>query len=683
MAKSRNRSKASLNKYYYIFVCLFIAVSTFSVYWQIHNYDFVNFDDDEYVYNNPHVNNGITINNIIWAFTSFHSYNYHPLTWISHMIDCQLYGLNPARHHLTNLLFHIANALLLFFVFNKMTNSLWQSGFIAALFALHPLHIESVAWISERKDVLSMFFWILTLLSYISYSRRPSVYRYYGVLLFFIFGLLSKPMVVTLPFVLFLLDYWPLDRFGGQESIFCHISKPKSIFVCLVLEKIPLLILSGISSIVTFYAQKYGGIVKSLDIFPIKVRIANALVAYATYITKMIYPYKLAYLYPHPGMPLWWKLTGSCFLLFCISYFAIRSMKQYPYFIVGWLWFLGTLVPVIGLVQVGVQSMADRYSYVPLIGLFVIVAWGVPELITHWKRKNLWVTISTTIVLAILMIMTWKNIRYWENSITINEHALQVTSQNYIALDSLGITLFRQGHIDEAIHLYQQAIQIQPDNCYVHFNLGVALYMKGDIEEAIKQYLEALRIEPNYFKALTNLGAALYQQGHIDESINWYQQALRINPDYLEAHYNIGIAFDKLGKIEEAIQHYLQAVRIDPNFVSAQYFLAIDLYKQGRINESIDHYLQVLRIKPDSAEAYNNLGAALYSQGHIEKAIAHYQQALRIKPDYSEAYNNMGTAFFGKGDINGAIACFKKALQIKPDYINAKNNLNSVLMTQQ
>ncbi len=601
-----NHRKESCLKLSDFWVCLFLIITTLIVYRQLHRYDFVNFDDTKYVTQNVHVQEGITLDGIIWAFTTIHAGNWHPLTWISHMADCRLFGLNPGMHHLTSLFFHIINTLLLFIVFRKMTGRLWESAFVAALFALHPLHVESVAWVSERKDVLSTFFALLTILNYMRYVRQPNVYRYLAVTLFFIFGLMSKPMLVTLPFVLLLLDYWPLNRLQIQPSADSSTRQTATVFY-LIREKMPLFILVMLSCCVTFYAQKHGGAVKSLDFIPIDARIANTLVAYAAYIGKMIYPFNLAFLYPYPEMIPGWKVAGSGLLLGIISFSAIKTRKQRPYFITGWLWYLGTLVPVIGLVQVGLQSMADRYTYIPLIGLFVIIAWGVPALAAKWRYGKIWTGASAVIVLSVLMALTVKQAGYWKDSITLFEHAVKITSNNYIA----------------------------------HYNLANVLAKKGRVDGAIPHYLQALKIQPEFADAHNNLANALNMKGKVDDAIYHFSEALRIKPDYEGAHYNLGVALDGQGRTDDAIFHYLQAIKTNPDYVNAHYKLGVDLNQQGRIDEAIVHFSQVIKIKPDYAEAHNNLGAALFRKGDITGAIESFQAALRIKPDYAMAKNNL------------------------------------------
>lgn len=371
-----------------LLISLFLVMAILAVYLQVRNHDFINFDDDLYVTINPHVQAGLTLDSITWAFTSTRASNWHPLTWLSHMLDCQIYGMNPGQHHLTNVLFHILNTLLLFFVFMRMTKDLWQSGFVAALFALHPLHVESVVWLAERKDVLSTFFWMLTLWSYVRYVERSGLNRYLPVLFFFILGLMAKPMLVTLPFVLLLLDYWPLKRFRLGSSEDGQDCRPERFYLGFIWEKIPLFLLSAGSSVITYMVQKSSGAVSTLAVIPVHVRIANAIVSYVSYIGKMIWPHNLTILYPYLKSIIYWQVVGAGLLLAVITVVVFRMMKTKPYVAVGWFWFLGTLVPVIGLVQVGLQAMADRYTYVPLIGLFIMVAWGVPDILGKWRYKK-------------------------------------------------------------------------------------------------------------------------------------------------------------------------------------------------------------------------------------------------------------------------------------------------------
>ncbi|RLC13087.1 MAG: hypothetical protein DRI57_16915 [Deltaproteobacteria bacterium] len=508
-----------------LLICLFLILATLSVYWQVRDYAFVNFDDNAYIYENPYVRAGLTRESIAWAFTAAHSSNWHPLTWLSHMLDVQLYGLNPGQHHLTNVLLHILNTLLLFFLLRRMTRALWPSSFVAALFALHPLHVESVAWVAERKDVLSTFFWVLTLHYYVRYVERPGRTAYLTTILLFIMGLMSKPMVVTLPFVLLLLDYWPLRRFSISDCRFPAEEQEKS-KTCprirpgiknlssaqtgdqktKIIEKFPFFALSAASSVVTFLVQQSAGATASMDIYPFYVRLANALVSYITYIVKMVYPYQLAVFYPHPGMRPWWEIAGASLLLISITVFVIRYAKSHPYLIVGWLWYMGTLVPVIGLVQVGLQAMADRYTYIPLIGLFIMMAWGVPDLAQKWRYGKLTMVTTAAVFVSLFTAASWLQTQHWANSVTLFQHSLEITQGSYKVHANLGNALARQGRLKEALKHYSQALRILPDMAAeVHNNIGAALIHNRKFKAAKPHIQEALRLAPGHVKAHKNL----------------------------------------------------------------------------------------------------------------------------------------------------------------------------------
>jgi len=677
-----NISKPIFIKYRNVLVCLFLSMATIAVYWQVQKYDFVNLDDNDYVYDNRHVQAGLTLESIKWAFTTTHSSNWHPLTWLSHMMDCQLYGLNSGQHHLHNLFFHIANSLLLFFIFRKMTDSSWRSSFVAVLFALHPLHVESVAWVSERKDVLSTFFWMLTIWSYIWYVERPAVKRYLLVIVFLTLGLMSKPMLVTLPFVLLLLDFWPLCRIRFQKAGVVKKFQQRSIVYRLVLEKTPLFVLVAMSSAVTFYAQKHGGAVASLDVTSLKVRIANALVSYVKYIGKMVYPSKLAVLYPYSEILQGWEIIGACLLLVSISFLAIRTIKQKPYFAVGWLWYIGTLVPVIGLVRIGKQSMADRYTYVPLIGIFIIIAWGVPELVAQWRYRKIWLTTLATVFITILMGMTWKQVGYWKNSITLFEHTLKITSNNYLPHNNLGVALQDEGRIDEAIDHYLKALQINPYYEKAHYNLGVALQDEGRIDEAIDHYLKGLQINPDDEKAHYNLGIALQGEGRVDEAIDHYLKALQINPYYEKAHYNLGIALQDEGRIDEAIDHYLKALQINPDYEKAYYNLNEVLAFSREIDGNIDKIEKALKYKPNNPLLYCILGKLYRIKGKLDKAIEYYQKALSLQPKLLEAMYHLAKLFIIKMEYEKALSLYQEMIGILPNHPAAYYNIACIYARQ-
>jgi tetratricopeptide (TPR) repeat protein len=649
MIRKSKKIEAFFNKHSIIMISLWLIILTLAVYWQVQTHDFVNFDDDLYVAKNSYVKNGITYESIIWAFTTPSTGNWHPLTWLSHMLDVQFFGMNPRGHHLVNLLLHVVNTLLLFSIFKKMTGDILRSGFIAALFALHPMHVESVAWIAERKDVLSTFFWMLTVWSYLHYVKKQNLSRYSILILFFTLGLMAKPMLVTLPFVLLLLDYWPQGRLRFIRSDRQIKAKPANSITRLLLEKIPLFILSAASSIVTFAVQKQGRNVASFEAVAFLTRVANAIVAYVEYIEKMFWPSNLAVLYPYPSSVPIWKTAFSCAILITISLMVLRYGKQRPYLMIGWLWYLGTLVPVIGLVQVGNQYMADRYSYIPYIGLFIMIAWGVPELLQQWRYKKIGIAITTTIMLVILMTTTFLQVKHWKNSITLFSHTLSVTTNNFLPHNNLGTALAEQGHMDEAID----------------------------------HWLEAIHIKPDYETPYNNLGLAYEKQGRLEEAVRNYLKALRINPDYELAHFNLGNVYLKQRRLDGAIQQYREAIRINPEYVNAYFGLANALFEIGRVDEAINQLTKAVTIEPDFPIAHNNLGNALRVQGRLDEAIEHYSKAIRIDNNYADAHNNLGIALIQKGKIELAIIQFRKALEIDPGFTFARNNLRKALLIYQ
>ena len=522
-----------------LFICLLIVVATYCVYQQVGGHEFVTFDDGLYVTENLRVKNGLNAENIVWSFTTTHSSNWHPLTWMSHMLDVSLFGMNPGSHHLVNVFFHLANSLLLFFVFRQMTGDLWQSAFVAALFAIHPLHVESVAWVAERKDVLSTFFWMLTVWFYIGFVKDRSASRYLVVLLFFLLGLMAKPMLVTLPFVLLLLDYWPLRRLESRRLDNDRYSYKTLSWFDLIKEKIPFFVLTAASCVVTFYAQQSGGSIASLEVFPLEVRTANAVVAYISYIAKMLWPAKLSAFYPHSySLPIW-QVAGAGLLLMLIFGVCILSVKRRPYLLVGWLFYLGTLFPVIGLIQVGEQAMADRYTYVPLIGIFIILAWGLPDLLKKWRYQKIGVVLGSALLLPALMVTTWLQVRHWSDNIEFYEQMIKVTDNNFMAHYNLGVYLAAYENINQAINHYRKALSIKPGHVDANNNLGNALVIEGKSNEAIQYYTNALNRSPDDPEIHNNLGVALLHSGKTEQAISHFETALKIRPDYIEARQNL------------------------------------------------------------------------------------------------------------------------------------------------
>ena len=634
---------------------------------------FVGFDDPDYVSANAQVQQGLTLENLEWAFCSSDAANWHPLTWLSHMLDCQVFGLAPWGHHLTSLLLHAINAVLVFVVLGRITSATGRSFVVALLFGLHPLRVESVAWIAERKDVLSTTFWLLTLWAYSKYSEasagqasRPGIpagvtgnrdrrssdrqaartaispacgsrhllpvgrvaWLYY-CLAFACFGLglMSKPMLVTVPCVLLLLDYWPLRRWpqrSGRD---------------LVLEKIPFFVAAIASSAVTFIVQRRGGaMIASL---PFVARMENAVVSYCRYLGKLFWPIDLAAFYPPVNH---WPSTAillAGLLLLGLSITSIALRRRFPYFVVGWLWFLGTLAPVIGFVPAGEQSMADRYSYVPSIGVILLVVWGVYDLTKGWRYQAVAAFAATAGAAFFCIAQTRVQVSFWTDTETLFRHALQVTERNYLAHNNVGAALDKQGRWDEALSEFRQALQVKPDYPEALNNLGAALTRQGHLDEAIGQFREALRLRPRYAEARYNLGAALQEQGRLDEAITQYQQALRLKPRYADAHYNLGLALQRKGDLDGTVAEFQAVLRLQPNSPEVCNNLGVALDHKGRLDEAISQYLAALKLNPDYARAHFNLGVALGRKGQLEQAIAEFEKTLRLDPGYAAAQTNL------------------------------------------
>ena len=623
------------NKYSLLLIYSALALTTLAVFWQVHNCDFVNYDDNLYVTQNWHVKTGLTRDNIVWAFTTGHASNWHPLTWLSHMLDCQLFGVDPAWHHFTNLLLHIANTLLLFAVLKRMTAAFWRSAFVAAVFALHPLHVESVAWIAERKDVLSTLFWFLTMIAYVSYVRRPGAGRYLLTLLVFSLGLMAKPMLVTLPFVLLLLDYWPLERLQlGRDA-------DRRLWFQLVREKVPFFVLSAASSAITFLVQQKGGAVSKLDMIPLAVRFGNAFISYVRYVGKMFWPDRLAVLYPYPAdMAFFWPMV-SVLVLLAVSILVIRLAPKHKYLLVGWLWYLGTLFPVIGLVQVGSQAFADRYTYIPLIGLFIIVGWGLSDLLSKWQYRKITLGILAGIVLIAMLVCTRIQVRYWQNSLTLFGHALDVTENNSGMHKAMGLSLVSRGKFNEAVSHCRQAVQIKPNSARLHKSLGVTLAAQRKFEEAISSYRQALQLKPNYAEVYNYLGDALQSQGRLDEAVNSYSQALQLKPNYAEAHNNLSVALQLKGQSNEAIAHLRRALEAEPYYAEAYCNLGVVLAAQGKLDEAVSCYRRAVRLKPGFAEAHYNLARVLANENKVNEAVTHLKETLRRRPDWLGPINDL------------------------------------------
>jgi tetratricopeptide (TPR) repeat protein len=643
-----------------LFISLLLIFATLTVFWQVHDYDYIYLDDPGYVTENPRVQEGLSRKNIVWAFATSHMGFWIPITWLSFMLDFELYGLDPGGYHLTNLFLHIANTLLLFLVLKRTTQCPWRSGYVAALFALHPLRVESVVWVAERKDVLSTLFWMLTMLAYVRYSERFRPYQYLLTLLALALGLMAKPMLVTLPFVLLLLDFWPLGRLQPRLTageIDSQSRDSGSLISTLIWEKLPFFALAGACSVITYLAHQSAGYIQTSDVLSFGARLANAVVAYVAYIWKMIWPRNLAVFYP-PSVEslLTWQTAGAGLLLLLITIAIMRAGRHRPYLVVGWLWYLGTLVPVIGLVQAGSQAMADRFTYVPLIGLFIIIAWGVPDLLHGWRHRKVFLGVAASILVLVLMYCAWGQVQHWRNNITLFEHALNVTDNNYVAHNNLGERLAQQGEIDKAINHFSAALRIRPDLPWIRNNLGNALVSQRRLDEAITHYSEALRIQPDYVDAHNNLAVALAQMGKLNAATAHYYEALRVRPNSAETHNNLGVTLANLGKIRSAIDHYVRALELEPRYAEAHNNLGNTLAALGEFDEAVTHFAEALEIKPTYWKAHNNFGVALARQGKLEEAIPHFEEALRLNPDFDQARRNLHIALQEAGRSDGASA---------------------------
>jgi protein O-mannosyl-transferase len=622
-------------KHKQIIIGLLLAATTLLIYWQVQDFDFVNYDDQVYVTENLHVQRGLTVENIKWAFTAKEAGFWHPLTWLSLMLDYQLFKLNPAGYHWTNLLFHLANTLLLFLVLQRMTGTLWRSGFVAALFALHPLHVESAAWIAERKDVLSAFFWMATMGAYAFYVERPGLGRYLAIILLFAFGLMAKPMLVTLPFVFLLLDYWPLRRFKMTAADI----KDKS-FIILIVEKIPLFVMVLVASILVYSTQLKASALTTFDNLPMGARIGNAIVSYFTYLSKMIIPVDLTSFYPHPEQFSMWHVMSSLTVILLISAFSLRYVKRFPYMAVGWFWFLGALMPVIGLVQVGAYAMADRFTYLPLVGMFIFVIWGGYDALRDLKYGKIVLSSMSILVLLLMSIISWHQISHWQNSVSLFRHMVLVTDNNYFAYNGLGNALWQKGQYTEAADNYLKSLKIKPDYAEAHNNLGILWMTLGDISKAEYQFREAIRFKKDYALAYNNMGTVYIRQGKLSEAIDCFAMSIKINPEFVEAYNNMGIVLTKEGKLDDAVGIFKRVISMSAGNIDAYLNLGNALLQKGQISDAVHQLEKALAIDPRNAKIHNNMGIIQVYLGKEEKALKHFNSALEISPNYNDAKYN-------------------------------------------
>jgi len=655
---------ATPNRYPLLAVCGLLLLAVALIYGQTIRHEFVNYDDGDFVYQNPHVSHGLTAEGITWALTHFHGHYWIPLSRFSCMLDCQLYGLNPGGHHLTNVLLHAATAVLLFLVLRAMTGGFWPSAVVAALFAVHPLHVESVAWVTERKDVLSGLFFTLTLGAYVGYVRHRFAWvRYLTVIGVFALGLIAKPMLVTLPLVLLLLDYWPLRR--TSESPHGRFSLP----LRCVIDKIPLLLLVALFCGVTYWTMSEG--LASKEQLHFSWRINNALVAYVGYLGQFLCPLGLTVFYPHPGptLPVW-KIIAAGLVLASVSAGTLAYRRRYPYLLVGWLWYLGMLVPVIGLVQVGTVAMADRFTYLPQIGLCIALAWGAADVCRSWSFRRWWCGITSALVLVTLMGCAWRQTSFWRNSELLWSHTLACTSRNAVAHFNLAFVLAPLDRLDEAVAHYRQGLEIVPLDADAHYQLGLALQKQGKMDDALAHFQQAVKINPDCAEAHYSLALAWVSRGRFDEAIALFQRALAIKPDYAEACNNLGAALQTRGRIDEAMVQYRQALKIKPDYARVYYNLGAVLAGRGQFDEAIAQFRRALEIKPDDVDTHNNLAWLLAtcpaaSLRNGTAAIEHAQRASQLCGGRrADVLGTLAAAYAEAGRFPEALATARKALAL-------------------
>ncbi len=623
-----------------IVTCVGLLALTWGVFVQTLHYGFINYDDNNYVYQNPNVIAGFNLDGIRWAFANIQSSNWLPLTTISHMLDCQWFGLNTGGHHLTNVVLHSLVVVVLFLVLRRMTGAIWRSAFVAAIFAIHPLRAESVAWIAERNDVLSGLFFVLTLAAYARYARAPSFLRYLIVAALFSFSLMSKQTVITLPLVLLFLDFWPLRRFAATGSA-------RRIF----LEKIPLLLLSAASGVATLLAQQH--VISSPEELPVSSRIYNSLISCVIYLRQLCWPVRLAPFYPHPGDEfLLLQVVLAAALVLCVSVIAILVRKRMPYFFTGWFWYLTMLLPILEMVPVGMQPHADRYTYLPHIGLYILATWTFCEVLDSRLIGRAILAIGTAIILAALTARTWLQTSFWRDSETLWRHTLAVTKDNDIAHAGLGDLFFARGQMPQVIAEFRTALFLRPTSGYYQNNLGTALLRNGDVDEAISHLEDAVRIKPDLPAVHLNLANALLQKDKLDLAIGQYEEQLKLQPENFIARCNLATALLQKGERDQAIAQYIKVLETRPDYAEAHFNLANCFAEKGELDFAIAHYEEAAKLAPTDPKIHNNMGVALLKNRELGRAIAQWEEALRLQPDNVDVQNNLAWMLATSGDAS-------------------------------
>jgi tetratricopeptide (TPR) repeat protein len=652
-------------------VILVLAIVTLVVYWPVRNFSFINYDDDEYVYENPHVQSGLTVKNILWAFQTSSAANWHPVTWLSLMLDTELFGHDPGGYHITNLFLHVFNVLLLFIVLLKMTNAPWRSAFVSCLFALHPLHVESVAWISERKDLLSTFFMLLSFWTYNHYVTTQRPLAYFRTLIYFALGLMSKPMLVTLPFVLLLLDYWPLGRFyrdtlaENSNKAYWHV---RGAAQWLFVEKIPFLFLSIASCCITLFAQKSSGAVAD---FPLDLKVANAAISYLLYLRNALCPTHLAFFYPFTPNINITIVAISILALGGISFVAIKTMRRIPWFFTGWFWYLATLVPVIGIVQVGSQSMADRYTYIPLTGIFIIFAWGISYLSAGRFFRKAIVLASALFILLVLSVLTRKQVDYWQDSATLFRHALIATDHNYVAHNNLGKVFYSQNMLDSSLCHFSEALKISPHYSIALYNTGYLLKQQGKTADALPFFQKAILFDPNYTHAYQCMGEAYELLGNKALSMTHFRRAIALDHDYFPAWFSLSKAFLNRNALDSAIIFFDSTLVHWPTCWEAHYYLGVAYLRKTKTDSSFSHFSQAMRLNPASSNLCLSIGEELFNHGRVALAISLYSRTLRLAPENAKPYLDRAIAFTIENKLDSAVSDYQNALRLKPDWADA------------
>jgi tetratricopeptide (TPR) repeat protein len=666
-----------------ISVCILLIAFILFAYWPVQHNEFINFDDHLYIKDNRWVKAGLTIEGFIWAFDVNGAGYWQPLTWLSHMLDVTLFGLNPVGHHLTNLGIHLTNALLLFWFFFHTTGRLYRSFFIAALFALHPLNVESVAWAASRKNLLSTFFWMLSLLFYVRYGESPTRNRYLMILVVFVMGLMVKPMLVTLPFVFLLLDYWPLRRLrldyeqqrvsGRSEKV---LPERKANAYQLVIEKLPMLAFSALSIGLTIYSTQQIGINVAEHAAPMTLRFANALVSYFGYLAKIFWPHNLAVFYPFPKALPMWQVAGSGVLLILFTTLSLLSAKDKPYLTIGWLWYLGTLVPVIGIFQAGAwPALADRWAYVPMIGIITIIAWATPEITSKWRIRVPVLSLFGISILVCCAVLVRLQVQYWQNSRILFQHALEVTQESSLAHNNLGLALFGEGQTNAALQHFKTALKLKPQNIEAHNNMGQALLKQGMVNEAVDHYRKLLKLYPSEAVTHKCLALALFEQGRIAESISHLQTSLRLRPNYASGYFNLGKIYFKQGQTKKAAKCYLEAIRLRPDFPEAHNNLGILLLKEGKLRMAVSYFRKALEQKNDYAPALENLEKVRLAQNAAKEKQAQIMDKLSRNSGDAALYLKLGDLYQEQGELTEALKNYQKAFSLRPNSLPAIKKL--------